>query len=139
MADAFVLDSFALMALFQGESGADRVEKILEQRDAGEVGVFMSIVNLGEVIYTMQIRYGLKAAQESLSAVDQSPIDVVLADRPLTLAAARLKASTGLGYADCFAAALAQQLDATIVTGDPDFQRVEDLIAIEWLPPAQSS
>jgi len=135
MADRFVLDSFALMALFQGESGADRIEKLLEQQDAGEVRVFMSIVNFGEVIYTMQIRYGLEAAQESLSAIDQSPIDVVQADRPLTLAAARLKAFTGLGYADSFAAAVAQQLDATLVTGDPDFEKVESIVAVEWLPP----
>jgi ribonuclease VapC len=51
-------------------------------------------------------------------------------------AAVRLKATYPLSYADCFAAALAQRLGATVVTGDPEFHPLEDdgLIAVDWLP-----
>ena len=51
-------------------------------------------------------------------------------------AAAELKALGGLSYADCFAASLAQELDATLVTGDPEFAGLEKegLIRVLWLP-----
>jgi len=93
----------------------------------------MSVVNLGEVYYrAMQQRAD---AVRALEWVDKSSIEIVDASRTLTLAAARLKARFRMSYADCFAAALAQRLGATVVTGDPEFREVEHLIDIEWLPP----
>ncbi|MGB9890127.1 MAG: PIN domain-containing protein [Anaerolineae bacterium] len=56
-----------------------------------------------------------------------------LPDRDLTFAAAHVKAYHSISYADAFAAALARKHDATLVTGDPEFQKVEGLIRIEWL------
>jgi hypothetical protein len=32
--------------------------------------------------------------------------------------------------------ALAQQMQAVILTGDPEFGKIEDLVAVEWLPQA---
>jgi len=133
MPERLVLDSFALMALFRNEPSAPHVEALLEKASKGECELFMSVVNLGEVAYTLEIRQGLQAAKEAVAAIDQAPIEVVDVDRTLTLAAARLKATTGVGYADCFAAALAQHLDATVLTGDPDFQRLEPAVTVEWL------
>jgi predicted nucleic acid-binding protein len=55
-----------------------------------------------------------------------------------TLAAANLKitystAKSQMSYADCFAAALAQELNATLVTGDPEFQTLTSIIDIQFL------
>ena len=138
MAARFVLDSFALMALFEDEPGAPQVQELLERATKGECELFMSVLNLGEVLYTVESRRGLEASQEVLAAVDQLPITVVEIDRPLTLAAAKLKAASGIGYADCFVGALAQHVDGTIVTGDPDFRQIEDVIPIQWFPTAES-
>jgi predicted nucleic acid-binding protein len=55
------------------------------------------------------------------------------ADLSLTVAAARIKASFPVSLADAYAAALAQRLDAAVLTGDPDFQRLEGAAAVEWL------
>jgi len=44
-----------------------------------------------------------------------------------------VKAARRMGYADCFAVALAMAARATLVTGDPDFGAVEDLVTIDWL------
>ena len=38
-----------------------------------------------------------------------------------------------MSYADAFAIALAQELNATIVTGDPEFRSVEKIVDILWL------
>jgi ribonuclease VapC len=137
MAARYVLDSFALLALFQEEPGAAKVQELLAGAGGGEHELYMSVVNLGEMVYTVENRRGLEASQEALAAADQLPIEIVEVDRPLALSAARLKAASGIGYADCFVAALAQRLDGTVVTGDPDFRQLESLITFEWLPPAQ--
>lgn len=53
---------------------------------------------------------------------------------PRILAAAHVKARHPISYADAFAVALAQELEAVVVTGDPEFGCVEELIDVEWLP-----
>jgi ribonuclease VapC len=78
--------------------------------------------------------FGLERAQETLARIKEYRIDIVEIDQDLALAAAYLKSLHPISYADCFAAALAQQLDAAVVTGDPDFQQLEGRVAIEWLP-----
>ncbi len=133
MADRYVLDTFALVALFQDEPGAARVQELLNEATE-TTPVYLTAVNLGEVLYTIERRQGQHAASDTLALIDTLPIDVRPVDRDLALRAARLKATVRLGYADCFVAALADTLDATVLTGDPDFSAVEDRIAIEWLP-----
>ncbi|MBM2827325.1 MAG: PilT protein domain protein [Dehalococcoidia bacterium] len=133
MADRYVLDSYALLALFQDEPGAARVQEVLGQASNES---YITVVNLGEVLYIVEMRRGLRATLETLAAIDSLPIRLVDVDRPLALRAARFKATTGMGYADCFAAALAETLQVALLTGDPDFAAVESSIAVEWLPRA---
>lgn len=47
-----------------------------------------------------------------------------------------LKAHHPISYADAFALALAQEKQAALLTGDPEFRKVESLATIEWLPQA---
>jgi ribonuclease VapC len=129
-----VLDSFALLAFFQAEPAGLRVKEIIEQAIRREIHVAITVVNLGEVVYRTVRQHGLERAQQVLAKIEEYQLATVDVDRELALAAAHLKARYRMGYADCFAAALAQQLDATIVTGDPDFRQVEASVAIEWLP-----
>ncbi len=133
---AYVLDSFALLVHLQAEPGGPRVQAILVQAEKKQAVVFLSIVNYGEAIYITEREQGLTAAQNLIAAVDQLPIAVVDADRKLTFAAAHLKARHSISYADAFALALAQQQQAILLTGDPEFHQVESLVSIEWLPRA---
>lgn len=134
MAARFVFDSFALMALLLNEPGAARVQELLGSAAGGEHALYMTVVNLGEVLYTIETRRGVELSQEALALVDQSPINLVEIDRGLALNAARIKAAAKMGYADCFVVACAQDLGAAIVTGDPDFKQLEGQVAIDWLP-----
>ncbi|MDO8690804.1 MAG: type II toxin-antitoxin system VapC family toxin [Dehalococcoidia bacterium] len=130
----FVLDSFALLAFFQAEPGGLRVRRLLEQAGHGEASLAVTTVNLGEVAYRTERQYGLERAQEVLARIEEYPLTIVDVDRDLALGAAHLKARHRMAYADCLAAALAQHLDATLVTGDPEFRQVEAAMSIEWLP-----
>jgi ribonuclease VapC len=128
-----VLDSFALLALLQREERASQVVGILGRAMRGQGNVFMCLVNLGEVLYIVERKRGVIAAHATLAAIDQLPILMVTPDRDLTLAAAHIKASHTLSYADAFVVALAQRENATILTGDPEFAPLQEIVAIAWL------
>jgi ribonuclease VapC len=61
------------------------------------------------------------------------PIALDLASEARILAAARIKAQYPLSYADAFVVALAQELGATVVTGDPEFKNVAAIVNVMWL------
>ncbi len=130
----YVLDSFAILAHLQDEPAADAVEELLRRGRRGDVLLFMAVVNLGEVLYKTVRRHGSDRAEEALAMLNAFPIETVAVGRELALAGAQIKGSYRMSYADCIATALAQDLEATLVTGDPEFRQVEGLIAIEWLP-----
>jgi ribonuclease VapC len=127
----YVLDAFALLAYFKNEPGAARIEQLLEEASQGQ-DLLMSVVNLGEVVYKTTRQFNLERAKETLSKMRQHPITLVDVDEELALDAAALKGTYRISYADCIAAALAQRLGATLVTGDDGFRQIPDL-QVEWL------
>jgi len=137
-APLFVLDSFALLAFFQAESGDLKVRGLLGRSQRGEIRLAITAVNLGEVAYRSERVFGLERAQEVLAKIEEYAPAVIDVDRELALAAAHLKARYRMSYADCLAAALAQRLGAAVITGDPDFRQLEDQMAVEWLPVAEA-
>ena len=133
MADVYVLDSFALISYLEKGKGARKVKEILSQAEKGRNRVLLCIVNLGEVYYITYRRYGPDKVEQVLSAIEQLPVEVVDADRRITLSAARIKATYPIAYADAFAVALANDSDAHLVTGDPEFKKLKAKVPILWI------
>jgi predicted nucleic acid-binding protein len=127
------LDSFAVLAYLQAEKGAQQVKELLHQAANGQLSVQMTVINLGEVYYITSRVYGQERAEEVLAMLKHLPIKLVVADEELTLEASRIKAKHPLSYADAFAVALAQRHGVSVVTGDPEFSCVENLISVKWL------
>jgi predicted nucleic acid-binding protein len=134
-ASGYVLDSFALLAYLEGEAGMPRVRKALEGAAAGRHRVYLSLINLGEVLYVVERARGLTEAQRTLAVVDQLPLEMLPVTRATVLAAAHVKARFPLAYADAFAVIAARDHAATVMTGDPEFRPVVEagLVAVEWL------
>ena len=130
---AFVLDSFALLAYLQDEPAASRIEKLLENAGKETCRLFLSMINLGELLYITERRGGVAKAQDTLALIRQLPIEILSVDEQTVFAAAHLKASHAISYADCFAVVAAMQENAIIITGDPEFQSVETIVKVEWL------
>ena len=129
----FVFDSFALLAYFQAERGSLKVKAILQEARNDEAVVFLSIINLGEIIYTVECKLGRATSQETLHDMLTLPVQIAEATRDRVLSAAHIKATFAVSYADAFAVALAQETAATVVTGDPEFRRVESPVNVLWL------
>lgn len=129
----YVLDASALMTFFENRPGADKVEELLAKAAEAKHPLLMSVVNWGEVYYSIWRARGEKTAAAKLQEVAQLPIEVIVADMELTRLAASLKAQHNLPYADCFGAAVAQSRRATLVTSDKDFERAGSAFKILWV------
>lgn len=133
---AFVLDSFALLAYLQDEPAAARIEKLLDGAEKQKCRLLISIINLGEILYITERRGGLVKAQDTLALIQQLPVEILPADEQTVYSAAHIKATYTISYADAFAAAAGLQENATIITADPEFHAVEQLVQVEWLEAA---
>jgi len=134
VSETWVLDSFALLALLGGEPGSDEVAHLFRQAWQGTVRLLMTWVNVGEMAYIVERRWGAGRLRQILAMLDEAALEMVPVGRELALAAAHIKAGAPVAYADAFAAALAIQTGATLVTGDPEFRQLETLLRIHWLP-----
>jgi ribonuclease VapC len=131
-----VLDAHALMVLFNDERGAEEIEKILIKAESGSPQLLMSIVNWGEIYYSIlrgasQEMADAKAHEIAGMQIELVPVDAD--DLELVRQAAAFKATRKMSYADCFAAALAKIKNAELVTGDREFKQLARDVKIHWL------
>jgi len=122
-----------MIAYFEDEPGADRVAKVLRQLVQGKAKGFMSIVNWGEVYYNTMREQGVAEAEKVILQLDKFPIQIVEVNKNLAYEAAKLKEKYRIAYADCFAVALSVKLNASLVTGDPEFKKLRERISIQWI------
>ena len=128
-----VLDASALLAMFFGEPGMEKMRDLFHKASEADHPVFISAVNWAEVLYRMERKQG-KAGYETARQFERTtPLEAVPVDRELAESAAKLKTAHDLGLADAFAAALAKSKKAELVTADTDFKPLEKEIKINWL------
>jgi len=129
-----LLDSFAMLSYLNREAGFQKVRDIMADSQKSEDPVFMNEVNIGEVYYILFRKRGREKAEYFLERVLPSlPLNPIPNGFDDVVEAARIKAEYPLSFADCFAVATAKKKNLDILTGDPEFRRVEKLAAIEWL------
>jgi ribonuclease VapC len=129
----YVFDTFAILAYFLAEPGGGEVKELLGRAESGEVSLAMSLINVGEVFYIFSREQGREKAQSILADLRSLSIRFYDASEERILSAARLKAEYPISYADAFAASLAQELDAVLVTGDPEFKTIKEKLSLFWL------
>ncbi len=128
-----VLDSYALMAFFEDESGADLVRELILKAEENKVNLLMNVVNLGEVWYSIARTNSLEVADQYIGEIRGMAIEIVDADWQITRQAAAFKVNGNISYGDCFAAALAKNRKAELVTGDKEFKLLGAEVKIYWL------
>ena len=128
-----VLDSHALLAFFRGEPAAVLVRMLLHKAAANDRPLQMTEVNYSEVKYMLLKKDGAESWERAAEVLKSLPIEFRAADRALAEVAADFKARFKISLADAFAAALAHEKKAELVTGDPEFKPLEKEIKIVWL------
>jgi PIN domain nuclease of toxin-antitoxin system len=116
----YVLDACALIALFKKESGFEEVRDLVKAADAGEIAVYMSIVNLLEVYYGFIGSDGMVYATTLMNKVYDSAIKIIATiSPPVYQNAARLKGTyRRISLADSVGLATAASIGGTFVTSD---------------------
>lgn len=132
-----VLDANALYRFLLNQPGAEIVEGLFQRARDANASLMISVINWGEVYYTLARRQGLPVAHDIMARVRLLPLRIISADEPITEAAARLKSGHGLPYADCFAAAITGKNHVLVTADVKDFKRIPWL-KILALPPHTS-
>jgi len=133
MAAAPVLDSYALLAFLRGEPGEEMVTALLERAGERDQSLHMTEANYAEVKYITVRKDGAARWAEIARELRALPIEFHSIDRTLADIAAGIKGRHKLSLADAFAAALAKERKAELVTGDPEFATIEKEIKVVWL------
>jgi len=128
-----VLDASAVLAMFFGEPGMEKMRDLFHKAAEADHPTLISAVNWAEVLYRMERKQGPAGLDTARRFERSMPLDVVPLDRELAESAAKLKTVHGLGLADAFAAALAKSKKAELVTADTEFKAVEKEVKINWL------
>lgn len=121
----YVLDANAALRYLMGaeNDGSERVRSLVRDGERGATRLSMSVINLGEVLYILVKSVDEARALQAIRELRQV-ISIADADMERTTQAAILKYRYKLGYADSFAAALAMEYDATVVSADPSFEKL---------------
>lgn len=133
MAVGIVLDSYALLALFRDEAGGEEVVALLEKAGQRNQPVHMTEVNYAEIQYIIRSKDGDAAWKSISDELVAAPIQFHPSDRHLSDLAADFKSRHRISLADAYAAALAKDRKAELVTGDQEFNALEKEIRIRWL------
>ena len=129
-----LLDSFALLAYLNKEPGYEVVKEALLDAQTSGRPLLMNEINVGETYSILARRRNSDGAEYFLDTILAGlPVEIVSNDFDRVIAAARIKAQYPLSFADCFAVATAMREDITILTGDPEFKKVECLVKIKWV------
>jgi predicted nucleic acid-binding protein len=131
----YVLDANALIGFFEGrETASEKVRHLLGEAFRSDLPLLMSAVNWGEVFYMEWRHHGEAKAREVESNLHRLPVAVIAVDFERATRAAALKQKHNLGYADAFAAELALERGAWLVTADPEFTKLGKVLSVYALP-----
>lgn len=128
-----LFDSHAILKYSQDEKGADKVEQFLLSSLNRKLKAYLSEINLGEIYYITIRRLELESAKLYLEQLLDLPIAIISASSEIIREAAEIKAQYAISYAGCFAVATALKYSASIITGDPEFKKVDHIVTIECL------
>ncbi|MGH8482365.1 MAG: type II toxin-antitoxin system VapC family toxin [Nevskiaceae bacterium] len=132
-AKAYVLDSWAVLAYLEDEPSGEAVANLIVEAHENGQPIYLSVVNAGEVWYILAREVSEAEANQAIDQLRHLGIEMVDATWQIARAAAGFKVKGKISYADCFAAALASDTRAELVTGDKEFKQVEGQVKVHWV------
>jgi predicted nucleic acid-binding protein len=116
----YLLDTKALIAFFNNEKGADKVELILKAIDENDAEGFVSAITLTELYYLYARQFGEGFAKERIGLIKHSNLKVISITEDIATKAGEYKIKA-IPIADALIAASAHSVDASVVTDDEHF------------------
>ena len=128
----YVLDSYALLCLFDRKRKAEKeaIISYLEDAERKKIKLYLSKINEGEVFYRLYKYLGGQIAKGFREDLRKGlfPVEVVSVNDKRAEGASVIKALYRVSYADAFCIELAKEMNLPVITGDPEFEEVLSLI-----------
>ncbi|MCX5910806.1 MAG: type II toxin-antitoxin system VapC family toxin [Deltaproteobacteria bacterium] len=129
----YLFDAFPLLCWLQEEPGWAMVDQLLTEAEEGKAHISVHIMNLGEVFYRLCRLTNPKRAEEILANIRMLPLSVISVSDSSVMEAAKIKGQYPISYADAFAVSAAMQMQAVLVTADPEYKSVSKMVEILWV------
>jgi predicted nucleic acid-binding protein len=131
--ESFVLDTSAILALWNEEEGASIVDKLLRTK-SHHGDVFVSFMTFMECRYRLSKDHGLSAADEIFRALNLLPVTRIDVDDKILIYASELRAHDNVSVAESWIIATAIARKATLVHKNPEFEAFADRVTLKALP-----
>lgn len=128
--ESYVLDTSAILALWNDEEGADVVEQILRL----ETKIYVSFMSAMEGRYRLWKNAGKKESDEFSEYLNLLPVERINITDLIFEKAVEIKAKNNLSLADSWIAATAIATNSTLVHKDPEFEGIKDIVKFKMLP-----
>jgi len=129
-AESVVLDSSALLTLWNDEEGADRVAELL---GSGKK-IYISFMTLMECRYRIWKNVDRQESARFSEYLDLLPLEVVGLTEAIFDLAVEIKATYNLSVCDGWSIATAISTRSLLVHKDPEFEQVANRLQLEPLP-----
>jgi len=127
---SYVLDTSAILSLWNDEEGADIVEDILRSNAI----IYVSFMSLMEGRYRLWKNVGKDESDEFSKYLELLPIKRIDIDDLIFEKSIEVKATTNLSVCDSWIIATAMATDSILVHKDPEFEQVEKKVKQKKLP-----
>ena len=130
---AFVLDTWAIISYYEDEPAGEQVSRLVSEANENGTPLWMSVINAGEVWYVVARRTSPAEADTAINDLRRLGIRFEDAEWNICRQAGIFKSKHKMSYSDAYAASLAIQKNAHLVTGDQDFRQIANDVKILWL------
>lgn len=119
-----LIDSCSLLSLLLDEAEADKMTNWLQKARTGEVKLYMSLINYGEVCIKLDQFLDELSAEEAKENIKSNLFITILdVDMAIIESASKIKSGGGLAYPDAIALATCKTHDLTLLTKDSEFKK----------------
>lgn len=123
-----LIDSWAWIEYLRGSKPGEKVKEYVED----EVDVVVSTINIAEVYRWILRYYDERVAEEIRIAIGERSMIIEVSEE-IAVQAAHIKHDKGWGLGDSIIYATAKREGAKVLTGDPDFKGLDDVIFLRDL------
>jgi predicted nucleic acid-binding protein len=117
----YLFDTSSIIALFDNEEGAAKVQKYFSEVDSNAAEGYISAVTVAELYGAYGRVDGEPAAINRILKLKESGIGVLIADEDIAMAAGKMKLR-GVPTADALIAATAKAIGARLIAADKHFE-----------------
>ena len=128
-----LLDAYGLLLFLKKEGPYQVIKTLFRNAQDEDKPVLINDMSIGEIFHITARAHSVEKAEAFLPLLEVLPIEIVTNDLEDIIRAARIKAQYSIGFVNSLVVSTVEKENAVLLTGDPEFQKVEGVIDIQWL------